>query len=212
MATLLLSQGVPMILAGDEFQRTTLGNNNTYCHDSVLTWTNWQLDRSQADFLEFTRFLSRFVRHHPVLSRRKFFQGTPVLDSRIKDLTWFYPDASEISDEEWQSVVIDAFGLLLAGNAIGESDERGRRLIDDTILILFNASPKSCAFVLPDEPLAHLLDRSQERGQEGVAHPQWNLVLDTRHSLPHAGEERFAVDATYGLIPHSLALFVWPKV
>jgi glycogen operon protein len=202
MATLLLSQGVPMILSGDEFQRSKLGNNNTYCQDNTLTWLNWQLDESQCEFLEFTRFLTGFVRQHPALSRRKFFQGTPVLDSRIKDLTWFHPNADEITDEEWQEETFYAFGLLLAGNAITETDERGNRIIDDTLLILFNAAPDACTFTLPDEPAAHL------NGEEAFP---WELVLDTRDALPPADKRALAVNASYRLEPLSLALFCWPK-
>ena len=202
MATLLLSQGVPMILSGDEFQRSTQGNNNSYCQDNVLTWLNWQLEKPQAEFLEFTRFLARFFHEHPVLQRRKFFQGTPVLDSRIKDLTWFHPNADEISDEEWEGAPFYSFGLLLAGNAIRETDERGNRVYDDTLLILFNAAPAACTFTLPDEPGAHLLETER---------CQWQLVLDTRDALPQPSVEPFAVDAPYKLEPYSLALFSWPK-
>jgi glycogen operon protein len=202
MATLLLSQGVPMILSGDEFQRSTQGNNNTYCQDNVLTWLTWQLDKPQQEFLQFTRFLARFFHQHPVLQRRKFFQGTPVLDSRIKDLTWFHPNADEISDEEWAGDPFYCFGLLLAGDAIGETDERGNRVIDDTLLILFNAAPDPCPFTLPDEPGAHLLDTER---------CQWRLVLDTRDALPQPSAEPFAVDAPYKLESYSLALFSWPK-
>jgi glycogen operon protein len=207
MATLLLSQGVPMILSGDELQRTKLGNNNTYCQDNTISWLNWQLDKPQQEFLEFTRFLSRFFHQHPVLRRRKFFQGTPVLHSHIKDLTWFHPNADEISDEEWENEKFYAFGLLLAGNAIPETDERGNRVIDDTLLILFNAAPDPCTFTLPDEPTLHLSNGEWEESDR----QQWELVLDTREALPQPGKERLHVNATYSLAPRSLALFCWPR-
>lgn len=206
MATLLLSQGVPMISEGDEFQHTKFGNNNTYCQDNELTWLKWSPDETQAQFLEFTRFLSHFVHQHPVLSRRKFFQGTPVLDSRIKDLTWFHPNANEISDEEWQSQRFYTFGLLLAGDAIVERDERGNRVIDDTILLLVNASHEACAFTLPDEPALYLdVDEQAE----------WKLILDTCHPLPmveaKAEAESYPIDSRYTLDAHSMAIFCWPK-
>jgi isoamylase len=203
MATLLLSQGIPMILSGDEFQRTQQGNNNTYCQDNTLSWLNWQLDQTQQEFLEFTRFLTRFYKKHPVLQRRKFFQGTPVLDSRIKDLTWFHPDGGEISDDEWQSEDYYAFGLLLAGNGIAGTDERGRRIVDDTLLILFNAAPDPCPFTLPDEPLTI---------GSGAACEGWELVLDTRDSLPQSERQHFAPHDRYPLEPRSLALFCWPRM
>jgi glycogen operon protein len=176
MATLLLSQGVPMILSGDELQRTAKGNNNTYAQDNELSWLNWKLDQPKRDFLEFTRFMVHFFHQHPVLRRRKFFQGTPVLDSRIKDLTWFLPNGHEITDEQWETEQFYAFGLLLAGHAIGEMDERGRRIIDDTLLILFNASKEECTFTLPEEPWAAL---------EGAVNHSWEFVLDTCEPLPN---------------------------
>ena len=202
MATLLLSQGVPMLLAGDEFQRSKHGNNNTYCQDSPLTWLNWQLDEDQQTFLEYTRFLTRFLHQHPALQRRKFFQGMPILDSRIKDLTWFHPNADEISDEQWQNERFSAFGLLLAGNAIPGSDERGKRVVDDTLLMLFNAAPSPCTFILPDEPVADLADPGSHC---------WDRVLDTRDALPQPDRASFPVDSPYTLVPRSLALFCWPK-
>ncbi len=180
MTTLLLSQGVPMIRSGDEFQQGKMGNNNTYCQDSPLTWLNWQLDAPQQEFLEFTRFLTHFFHQHPVLRRRKFFQNMPVLDSRIKDLTWFHPNAEEISDEEWQNGIFYTFGLLLAGNAIADTDERGNRVIDDTLLILFNATHEACTFTLPDEPVEHLLSAQLSSAQKKKVVHQWQLVIDTR--------------------------------
>ena len=204
MATLMLSQGVPMIFSGDEIQHTKWGNNNTYCQDNELTWLNWELDAPKQEFLEFTRFMIRFFHEHPVLRRRKFFQGTPVLDSRIKDLTWFHPHGDEISDEQWdEGEPLYSFGLLLAGNAITETDERGNRVIDDTILMLFNASHETCTFMLPDEPAAHL-DAADQR--------HWELVMDTRDALPNPSTAPFAVNAPYTLEARSLALFIWPKL
>jgi glycogen operon protein len=203
MATLLLSQGVPMILYGDEFQRTAQGNNNTYCQDNRLSWMEWIVDEQQQAFYDFTRYLTQFVAKHPVLSRREFYQGTPVLNSRHKDLTWFHPDATEITPEEWQEYDLRAFGLLLAGNAITERDERGRHIIDDTILTLFNASDEPCTFVLPDE-LA-------ERAEDDPKRRRWQLILDTTTPTPEPSADPFAANTPYTLEPLSLALFLWPK-
>jgi glycogen operon protein len=221
MATLLLSQGVPMLLYGDEFQRSARGNNNTYCQDNPLGWLNWTLDQTHAEFFDFVRFLTNFMRQHPVLRRRHFFQRVPVLDSRIKELTWFHPDSTEITDDEWQARGFRAFGLLLAGHAISEPDERGKRIIDDTILILFNATHAASTFVLPNDPSLWSPpppepDRTDNK--HGTNTPsntevqrQWHLVMDTRSATPKAVPEPFAINTAYTLEPLSLALFCWPK-
>ena len=204
MATLLLSQGIPMILSGDEFQRTQAGNNNIYCQDNALGWVNWELDASQAQFLEFTRWLIAFYHAHPVLRRRKFFQGTPVLDSRINDLTWFRPDATEISDEAWAEGHL-AFGLLLAGDAISETDERGNRLIDETLLILFNAAHEPCDFTLPAGAVPRDIDADDD--SQSYA---WVCLFDTRDAVPKRNEEPVAVHTTYRMEARSLVVFCWP--
>ena len=202
MATLLLSQGVPMILSGDELQRTKQGNNNTYCQDNEISWLDWELSPAQREFFDFTCFMTKFFHQHPVLRRRKFFQGTPVLDSRIKDLTWFRPDGREISNEQWLSENLYAFGLLLAGNAISETDGRGKRIIDDTLLILFNAAPEPQIFTLPDEPTAP---------HKGVGEGGWDFILNTYEPSPNPGKYKFEPSAQYSLSPRSLALFCWPR-
>src|ERR687898_572297 len=103
LATLFLSQGVPMLLAGDEFGRTQLGNNNAYCQDNEISWLDWKLDRPRRELLQFTRFLIRFRDEHPVLRRRHFFQGRRIRGSEVKDLAWFRPDGKEMSDEDWNN-------------------------------------------------------------------------------------------------------------
>ena len=201
MATLLLSQGIPMIHSGDEIQHTKQGNNNTYCQDNELSWLDWKLDQTKQDFLDFTRFLTRFYHRHPVLRRRRFFQGKPVLDSRIKDLTWFHPNGEEISDDEWQFNQFQTFGLLLAGDAISETDERGRRILDETILMLFNITHDPITFTLPDEPIVSIEDTEGE---------EWVLIIDTRYPRHRPGRKRLPALAEYELGPISMAVFVWP--
>ncbi|HET7854192.1 MAG TPA: glycogen debranching protein GlgX [Candidatus Methylomirabilis sp.] len=172
LATLLLSQGVPMLLAGDEIGRTQQGNNNAYCQDNEISWVDWKLDRPRRDLMEFTRQLIRFFNHHPVLRRRTFFQGRRIRGSEVKDLTWFRPDGKEMTEEDWNNPSARCLGLRLAGDAIEEADERGNRIVDDTLLILLNAHHESLAFILP----AH---RPKMR---------WELLLDTRELQP--GERR----------------------
>ncbi|HEY9284792.1 MAG TPA: glycogen debranching protein GlgX, partial [Pyrinomonadaceae bacterium] len=164
LATLLLSQGVPMLVAGDEMGRTQGGNNNAYCQDNDISWLDWNLDESRADLLDFTRFLIKLFHNHPVLRRRKFFQGRPVRGSEVEDITWFRPGGGEMSERDWHDPECRSIAVRLAGDAIDETDERGRRITDETLLLLLNADHEPVTFTLP----AH---REEDR---------WQLTLDTR--------------------------------
>jgi len=149
MATLLLSQGVPMIRAGDELSHTQGGNNNAYCQDNEISWLNWELsDRHQA-FLEFVKSLIRFRHEQPVLHRRRFFHGRPIRGADVKDLTWFAPTGKEMTDEDWTSGVVRCLGVCMEGEMPNELDERGERIRGDTLLILFNGNPDRVPFTLP---------------------------------------------------------------
>nr|MBU1328677.1 glycogen debranching protein GlgX [Candidatus Omnitrophota bacterium] len=149
LATLLLSQGVPMILAGDEIGRTHKGNNNTYCQDNELSWVDWKLTPEKESLLYFTRQLIRLRREQPVFRRRKFFQGQLIRGSDAKDITWFDMDGKEMTDEAWSASSVRCLGVLLAGDAIPEVDEQGERIIGDTVLLMMNASAKDVSFLLP---------------------------------------------------------------
>ena len=136
LTTLLVSQGVPMLLGGDEFGRTQHGNNNAYCQDNELSWYRW--NEADAELLEFTRTLIAFRRSHPVFFRRRWFQNTGIRD--VEQIAWLRPDGVEMSDEDWQTGYARAVGVWLNGDAILAPDERGRRIQDYTFLMLFNAS------------------------------------------------------------------------
>lgn len=164
LATLLLSQGVPMLSGGDEIGRTREGNNNAYCQDNEISWFDWKLDKRRRDLLAFTRSLIQVRREHPVLRRRQFFYGRRIQGSEVKDLAWFRPDGKEMTEENWQDPLARCIGLRLAGDAIDEVDAQGEPITDDTLLILLNAHHEPLAFTLP----AH---------RPGV---KWELILDTR--------------------------------
>ena len=151
-AILLLSQGVPMVFAGDEIRQTQNGNNNAYCQDNEISWVNWNLDAPNQQLLDFTRFLTGLFRQHPALRRRTFFYGRKIRDDKIKDLSWFRPDGKEMTEEDWGNPETRCFGERLAGDAIEATDEHGRRIVDDTLLILLNAHYESVPFVLPAHP------------------------------------------------------------
>ncbi len=148
LATLLLSQGVPMICGGDEMGRTQFGNNNAYGQDNEISWFDWRLDEHQRSLLDFTRKLVQLRREEPVLRRRKFFQGRQIRGSEVKDLTWFRADGLEMTDEDWSSRA-KSLGLRLAGDAIDEQDEMGSRIVGDTLLILINNADNGVNFTLP---------------------------------------------------------------
>src|SRR5690606_11481642 len=155
IATLFLSQGVPMMLAGDELMHTQGGNNNTYCQDSEISWLDWELDDERRDFLDFVRKTSRIWRSFPVFQRRHFFKGRPIRGEGIKDISWLDPSGEEMGDEAWDAGFVRVLGMRLAGDAIGERDERGEPIVSETVLALFNAHWEPVPFALP----AHQEDR-----------------------------------------------------
>jgi isoamylase len=168
LATLLLSQGVTMLLGGDEFGRTQRGNNNAYCQDNEISWYDW--DRVDDDLLDFTRRLIALRREHPVLRRRRWFQGRSIRGS--VDLGWCRPDGAEMGDDDWDAGSAPAVGLFLNGSAITDRDRRGQRVSDDSFLLLFNAH---------DEPVEWTLPK-----QWGGS---WELVLETDTAASdHEGE------------------------
>ncbi len=149
LATLLLSQGVPMLAAGDEIGRTQQGNNNAYCQDNEISWVDWGRAEQFGDLLEFTRQLIALRRAHPVLRRRRFFQGRPIRGRDVKDIAWFRPAGREMTDQDWNAHHSRTFGVRLAGAASDEQDEEGRDVAGDTIYLAFNADHERVRFVLP---------------------------------------------------------------
>jgi glycogen operon protein len=149
LATLMLSQGVPMLLAGDELSHTQKGNNNAYCQDNELTWLDWDLDDRRRAFLEYTKKVCRIFLEHPVFQRRKFFQGRALRGSDIKDISFLEPNGQEMTDEDWNRGYVKCLGVRLAGDLIGDVDERGEPIVDDTALILLNAHHEAIPFTLP---------------------------------------------------------------
>ncbi|HEX4352672.1 MAG TPA: 4-alpha-glucanotransferase, partial [Polyangiales bacterium] len=151
LATLLLSQGVPMLVGGDEMGRTQGGNNNAYCQDNEISWIDWKLDDRRRQLFDFTRQLIALRKKHPVLQRRRFFEGDFIWESASKDLAWLRPDGTEMSPHDWQKPWISTLGFMLGGDAIPMIDERGERLIDDDVLVLMNAHYEMVEFQLPVE-------------------------------------------------------------
>jgi isoamylase len=157
LATLLLSQGVTMVLGGDETSRTQHGNNNAYCQDNEISWLDWE--HQDEALLEFTRRMIALRREHPVLRRRRWFQGVPIRGS--VDIGWCRPDGADMSDEDWGSG-ISSVGVFLNGEAIADRDRRGRRVSDDSLLLLFNGHYEQIEWTLP-----------KQWGES------WDLIVDT---------------------------------
>jgi len=174
ITTLLLSQGVPMLLAGDELSHTQQGNNNTYCQDNDLTWLQWELTDEQRAFCEFVRQVLHLRRTQPVFQRRQFFQGRPIYGQDVQDITWFDPSGQEMSADAWQTGYARCLAVELAGDLIGDSDERGEPLWGDSILLLMNAHYEAMPFTIPTrgegEPWERLLDTADPHG-ESMSYP-----------------------------------------
>ncbi|WP_326548528.1 glycogen debranching protein GlgX [Mycolicibacterium sp. ND9-15] len=152
LATLLLSQGVPMIAHGDELGRTQQGNNNVYCQDNELSWIDW--DNPDTDLMEFTRTVSALRAAHPVFRRRRFFSGRPVRqrgNDGLPDIAWFAPDGSEMSDEDWETGYAKSIAVYLDGNGIPDLDVRGQRITDDSFVLCFNAHYEPIEFAMPEQ-------------------------------------------------------------
>ncbi|MFA9444569.1 glycogen debranching protein GlgX [Egicoccus sp. AB-alg6-2] len=161
LTTLLLSQGVPMLLGGDELGRTQGGNNNGYCQDNEISWYDW--DAVDEDLLAFTRGLIGLRAEHPIFRRRRWFQGRPLRGEEIDDIAWLRPDGTEMDDEDWDASYAKSLQVFLNGRGIASPDPRGQQIVDDSFLVLFNAGDQPIEFTLP--PAAW--------GQ------RWEVVVDT---------------------------------
>ena len=151
VSTLLLSQGAPMLLGGDELSRTQRGNNNAYCQDNEINWYDWNLDERKKRFLGFVRRIIAFRKAHPNFRRHRFLTGK-VDEAGVKDVTWWSPEGREMTAADWHAPDLHAFGMLLRGDRIADRDARGRPITDDTFLLLFNAGDEKARFILPSEP------------------------------------------------------------
>jgi glycogen operon protein len=175
LATLLLSQGVPMVLAGDAIGHSQNGNNNAYCQDNEISWINWALKPEEQNLLSFAQFMIALRKNHPVFHRRNFFQGRAIKGAGIKDIQWLRPDGNEMTDDEWKQASAQCLGMFLAGDALGEVDERAQPVKDETFLVLMNAHHEAIPFILPalaqDEVWLALVDTSCEpNGSPGCRH------------------------------------------
>ncbi|MEU7036247.1 glycogen debranching protein GlgX [Streptomyces sp. NPDC046237] len=199
LATLMLSQGVPMLSHGDEFGRTQGGNNNAYCQDNEVSWVRWPEPGASEEgtLLEFTRAMVRLRRDHPVFRRRRFFHGRPVegTHDELTDIAWFTPEGEEMTARDWQAAHAQALSVFLNGNAISEPGLQGERIADDSFLLMFNASAQELEFEVP------------------INHGEsWRVVVDTSHpeGIPPQEGPKVAAGERVTLAPLSLTVLKRP--
>jgi glycogen operon protein len=189
ITTLLLSQGVPMLLAGDELGRTQGGNNNAYCQDNEISWLDWTPSEDQRSLLAFTQKVMALRAAHPVFRRRDFFQGRPLHGSAVRDIVWLQPDGSEMGEQEWGQDHARALAVFLSGDGLNEVDGRGRAVHDDSFVVMFNADSDEVRFVLPP----------------GLVAPSGELLIDTSFGADRP-DTSFDASQPYVLAARSLAL------
>lgn len=170
LTTILLSQGVPMIVAGDELSRTQRGNNNAYCQDNEISWINWE--KADVALLDFTKKLIAFRMQHPIFRRRGWFQGQMIHNTDAEDIAWFQPDGAEMTEENWRHDYAKSLGVFLNGQGIKSRGPKGEKVLDDSFYIIFNAHFDKLRYTIPVEKYGQL----------------WTKVLDTAESL--IGEEK----------------------
>jgi len=177
LTTLLLSQGIPMLLGGDEIGRTQRGNNNAYCQDNEISWFDWE--HADEQLLAFTRHVIAVQSEHPVFRRRRWFKGRAIRGKGVSDIAWFRPDGGEMSEEDWQAGYAKSFAVFLNGDALLELDDDGRPVRDDSFILFFNAHHEPLTFRTPSPSFGHA----------------WHVVVDTtvpsgqrEHTVPAGGD------------------------
>jgi len=188
LTTLLLSQGVPMLLAGDEFGRTQEGNNNVYCQDNELGWVNWDVSAEGEQLREFTENLLTFRHQHPVFRREHYMRGQFLRDSRLKDVTWFNNAGVEMRKKDWTNHFGRCLGVILCGHSTNEVDDVGTPVFDDTFLLLCNSHGEALDFKLPGTKKEHwisIIDTVEETGfvKQQETHPGGHVFEIAERSL-----------------------------
>ena len=190
LCTLVLSQGVPMILGGDEMGRSQNGNNNAYCQDNEISWYDWSERDENLSLLGWTRRLMDFRRRHPVFHRRRWFKGRAITGTDATDIAWFNPDGGEMTQEEWNQAFAKSIGVLLNGEALPDPSPRGESVHDDTFLMLFNAHYGEVPFTLPTAAWG----------------AEWVAIIDTAQPLLDEGERTYKAGEAVTLVDHSLVV------
>jgi isoamylase len=194
LTTLFLSQGVPMIVAGDEVSRTQYGNNNAYCQDNEISWINWE--NADRGLLRFTQKLINLRKNHPVFCRRRWFQGQPIKGAGVEDIAWFLPDGSEMSEEHWNQDFAKSLAIFLYGAGLRSRGPRGEQIFDDSFYVIFNASHVPLEYKLPPEKYG----------------TRWTKILDTSEDLADEAGETFGAGETITIEGWSVVLLQHPII
>jgi glycogen operon protein len=194
MVSLLLSQGVPMIRAGDEYGGTQRGNNNAYCQDNEISWLAWLRDAHAQRLTEFTCGLIHLRLRHPILHMPKFFKGCDPSGIGVNDINWLNTNGSEMDEKMWQAHSAKAFGVMLCGDSLALRDFYGEPVRDDTFLIYFNADSQDVAVILPG------------KGENQV---RWRHIINTAEETGFIeGHPTFSAGEKHPLLAHSVAIYV----
>ncbi|HEY3747985.1 MAG TPA: glycogen debranching protein GlgX [Pseudonocardiaceae bacterium] len=197
LASLLLSQGVPMLLHGDEIGRTQDGNNNAYCQDSELSWVDWSLAAENEGLVDFVASLTAFRKEHPVFRRRRFFAGKPIgRGEELGDIAWFTPSGEEMKEQNWDDGFGKAIAVFLNGEGITDLDQRGEPVVDDSFLMAFNAHYENIEFTLPGKTYG----------------TEWAVVVDTTTGEVVTESNKDTVPAGGGLTVTARSLVVLRRV
>jgi glycogen operon protein len=194
MATLLLSQGVPMIYSGDELMNSQGGNNNAYCQDNSISWLDWEFNEEKLEFFHFVCSIIQLRLKHPVLHRRRFFHGKEIRGSEFKDIYWLTPTGTLMQDKDWNAGFVRCLGVVLNGQ-IDELNEHGERIMDDNFLLLLNAHHEEIDFVLPSA---------------ATKEEKLELLLYTAN--PIMAPACLANKNSFRLLGRSMAVLSWPNV
>ncbi|RYZ29194.1 MAG: glycogen debranching enzyme GlgX [Chitinophagaceae bacterium] len=192
LTTLFLSQGVPMIVAGDELGKTQGGNNNAYCQDNEISWIDWE--GADPDLMTFTKKIIHFVKRHPVFNRRKWFKGQPIKGVGVEDIAWFNTDGSEMSEENWKQDYAKTLGIYMSGKGIPTPGPKGEKILDDNFFIIFNAYHNALTFKLPPARLGR----------------KWTKILDTSTNYFEETGESFKALETVHVEGRSVVLLKEP--
>ncbi len=190
LATLFLSQGTPMLLAGDESGRTQEGNNNSYCQDNSISWMDWNKAKKNKELIEFCKKLIQLRANSPVLKKGAFFDGHNIRGTEIRDLVWYLPDGDEMTHENWEDGELKSFGLVMALEDCTKSGENEKFIIENSLMILLNASSETIKFTMPDNNISQY----------------WEVIIDTSCNTLNKKPLTFSPEDTYKMIDKSLVL------